>query len=118
MSRRRTKEPQWRQEVTEEIGPAFFDAARGFDYSVRVDCPVCGGLVGVVRAFVGRPEEIEDKLSEHAHADQVQWPERLRIDREIARIRRRPPGPDAAPDGYDTSEWNGRGGRVRATRKL
>lgn len=97
-------------EYAEPLGPEALDGFRTYEYSIRVDCPVCGARVGVVSKFEDRPELVDDRLAGHVHAgQQVGWPDAATFQQEVARIARRP-----KPSGHDTTEFNGRGGRVRA----
>ena len=93
------------------LDPKNFDYAYDFEYSIRVECPLCGARVGVVEKHQSRPERVVDDLAGHSHADAVAWPPRLLLDREIAKVMRRPAPVDGTPD---ASKYNGRGGRVRA----
>lgn len=91
-----------------------YDDMRLTDYRIRIECPVCGGAVGFVTKREHRPEDVEDRTSEHTHADVIAWPARALVDREIAKILRKPR--DEGRSGHSVNGWHGRTGRVRATR--
>lgn len=91
-----------------------YDELRLTDYRIRIECPVCGGAVGFVTKREHRPEEAEDTTREHAHADVIAWPARALVEREIAKVMRKPR--DEARSGHGADGWHGRTGRVRAAR--